>query len=100
MNVMVDKEKIEKIKKEKEIQQLKDTLSTVEEQNALLAYELMMVNTSKKSRSMKFGLVWFNSIKIYYEKELWSKDMVRDAVIQGKINEDEYESITGEKYSI
>lgn len=100
MNVMVDKEKIEKIKKEKEIQQLKDTLSTVEEQNALLAYELMMVNTSKKSRSMKFGLVWFNSIKIYYEKELWSKDMVRDAVIQGKINDGEYESITSEKYSI
>lgn len=100
MNVMVDKEKIEKIKKEKEVQQLKDTLSMVEEQNALLAYELMMMNASKKSRSMKFGLVWFNSIKMYYEKELWSKDMVRDAVIQGKINEEKYESITGEKYSI
>lgn len=42
----------------------------------------------------------FEKIKYYYQSEpqLWSKNKVRDAVAKGKITEDEYELITGEKY--
>lgn len=41
---------------------------------------------------------WFEKIKDFYERELWTKEMVRNAVIKGKITADEYELITGEKY--
>lgn len=39
----------------------------------------------------------FEKVKGYYEKGLWSKTRVHNAV--GKwINEEEYQEITGEKY--
>lgn len=41
---------------------------------------------------------WFEKIKDFYERGLWTKEMVRNAVIKGKITADEYELITGEKY--
>lgn len=41
---------------------------------------------------------WFDKIKDFYERGLWNKTMVRNAVVKGKITEDEYELITGEKY--
>ena len=40
---------------------------------------------------------WFKIIKNFYPK-YWSKDMVRDAVIVGKINELQYSEIVGEDY--
>jgi uncharacterized XkdX family phage protein len=40
----------------------------------------------------------FEKVKTYYEKGLWSKARVREAVIRGWITEDEYEEITGEVY--
>lgn len=41
---------------------------------------------------------WFDKIKDFYERGLWNKTMVRNAVVKGKITADEYELITGEKY--
>lgn len=41
---------------------------------------------------------WFDKIKDYYLKGLWTKDMVRNAVVKGKITEQEYELITGQAY--
>lgn len=40
----------------------------------------------------------FEKIKKWYESGMWTKKMVRNAVIKGKINEDEYTEITGEEY--
>lgn len=40
----------------------------------------------------------FEKIKKWYESGMWTKKMVRNAVIKGKITEDEYTEITGEKY--
>lgn len=37
-------------------------------------------------------------IKEYYGKGLWTKQMVRMAVIKGKITADDYQSITDETY--
>lgn len=40
----------------------------------------------------------FEKIKAWYEKHIWTKKMVRDAVKKGKITAAEYEEITGEVY--
>ena len=40
----------------------------------------------------------FNKVKNYYDKGLWNKAMVRNAVVKGWITEEEYEAITGEVY--
>lgn len=40
----------------------------------------------------------FEKIKEYYDRGLWNKEMVRNAVIKGKITEAQYKEITGEDY--
>ena len=41
---------------------------------------------------------WFDRVKMYYDKGLWSKERVYNVV--GKvITAEEYEEITGEPYS-
>lgn len=40
----------------------------------------------------------FYMIKAHYENHFWSKPMVKNAVIKGKITAAEYEEITGEAY--
>lgn len=40
----------------------------------------------------------FEKIKKWYESGMWTKKMVRNAVIKGKITEDEYTEITGKEY--
>lgn len=40
----------------------------------------------------------FEKIKKWYESGMWTKKMVRNAVIKGKITEDEYTEITGESF--
>lgn len=40
----------------------------------------------------------YEKIKEYYEKGLWKKSQVRDAVVKGKITVQEYEEITGDPY--
>lgn len=42
--------------------------------------------------------MWFDKIKRYYDSGVWNKTMVRNAVGKGKITQEEYETITGEKY--
>ena len=42
--------------------------------------------------------MWYQKIKGYYEKNLWNDEMVRNAVIKGKITQDEYKEITGIEY--
>lgn len=44
-------------------------------------------------KSKKFDLV-----KKYYDKNLWSEKMVRDAVVKNWITEEEFELITGKQY--
>lgn len=41
---------------------------------------------------------WYEKIKSYYDKGLWSKAMVKNAVVKGKITAEEYKLITGEDY--
>ena len=40
----------------------------------------------------------FQKIKTYYDKGLWNKEMVRNAVVKGKITSEQYELIVGEPY--
>jgi uncharacterized XkdX family phage protein len=40
----------------------------------------------------------FEKIKKWYEEELWTKSMVRNAVKKGKITAEQYKEITGEDY--
>ena len=40
----------------------------------------------------------FGKIKKWYESGMWTKKMVRNAVLKGKITEEEYIEITGEAY--
>ena len=43
---------------------------------------------------------WSEKIKGWYEAGLWTKSMVKDAVVKEKITGDEYKEITGEDYVI
>ena len=40
----------------------------------------------------------YEKIKKWYEQGLWTIDMVRNAVVKGRITEDEFTEITGEEY--
>ena len=40
----------------------------------------------------------FEKIKKWYESGMWAKKMVHNAVVKGKITEEEYTEITGEAY--
>ena len=40
----------------------------------------------------------FEKIKKWYESGMWTKNMVHNAVVKGKITEEEYTEITGEAY--
>ena len=41
----------------------------------------------------------FNKIKEYFEREFWTKEMVKNAVDKQKITETEYKEITSEVYT-
>ena len=43
--------------------------------------------------------MWFARIKRFYDRGLWTKEMVRDAVEYNRITAEEYEEITGEVYN-
>jgi uncharacterized XkdX family phage protein len=40
----------------------------------------------------------FATVKNYYNRGVWSKAMVKNAVVKGWITEAEYKEIVGEKY--
>lgn len=40
----------------------------------------------------------YDKVKNYYDKGLWTIDMVRNAVVKGWITADEFEEITGQPY--
>lgn len=42
---------------------------------------------------------WFTMIKGFYDKNLWTKEQVYDAVVKQKITSDQFKTITGEDYS-
>ncbi len=41
---------------------------------------------------------WYSTIKRMYDRNLWTKKMVGDAVYAQKITEEQYTTITGEVY--
>lgn len=41
---------------------------------------------------------WYANIKSFYDKNLWNKAQVWDAVSKSKITEEQYTEITGEQY--
>lgn len=42
--------------------------------------------------------ITFEEIKEGYEWDIWKKEDVREAVVKGKLTEEEYRMITGEDY--
>ncbi len=42
--------------------------------------------------------MWFDRIIRFYDRSLWTKDMVHDAVTANKITAEQYEEITGEAF--
>lgn len=40
----------------------------------------------------------FEKIKRYYDNGFWTKKMVKNVVVKGKITAEEYEEITGDPY--
>ena len=42
----------------------------------------------------------FEKVKEYYDKGLWTKGMVANAVVKGWITAAEYEEITGEPFQV
>ncbi|GIQ63725.1 hypothetical protein PACILC2_22930 [Paenibacillus cisolokensis] len=43
---------------------------------------------------------WFDRIKRFYERNLWTLEMVKDGVKTGVITEAEYKQITGADYVV
>lgn len=44
-------------------------------------------------------MTWKQKIESYYSVSLWTLEMVRNAVVKGKITAAEYQEITGEEYA-
>ncbi|WP_338712554.1 XkdX family protein [Bacillus pumilus] len=44
--------------------------------------------------------IWFERIKGFYDRELWTKEMVYNTVTAGRITPEQYEQITGEPYKV
>ena len=42
---------------------------------------------------------WFEKIKKYFNAGLWTKKMVGNAVVKGKITAEQYKEITGNDYN-
>ena len=42
---------------------------------------------------------WFEKIKKYYNAGFWTKKMVGNAVVKGKITAEQYKKITDEDYN-
>jgi len=40
----------------------------------------------------------FDKIKKWYDDGMWTKTMVRNAVVKGRITPEQYKEIVGEKY--
>lgn len=40
----------------------------------------------------------YKTVKKFYDADLWSVEMVRNAVVKNWITEEEFTEITGEKY--
>ena len=40
----------------------------------------------------------YAKVKTYYDRGVWTIDMVRNAVVKGWITEEEFTEITGEEY--
>lgn len=40
----------------------------------------------------------YEKVKTYYDRGVWTIDMVRNAVVKGWITEEEFTEITGEEY--
>lgn len=43
-------------------------------------------------------MAWFDRIKQFYDLNLWTKEMVAEAVEYGKITPEQYKEITGLEY--
>lgn len=43
-------------------------------------------------------MLTFEKIKYYYDNNYWTKEMVGNAVVKGKITSDQYKEITNEDY--
>ncbi|MFT4400443.1 XkdX family protein [Bacillus sp. SW14] len=43
---------------------------------------------------------WFDTIKDYYDDDLWTPEMIKQMVPLGILTSDEYEAITWEKYEV
>lgn len=43
-------------------------------------------------------MLGYDKIKDYYDRNLWTKEMVRNSVEKNKITEEQYKNITGENY--
>lgn len=41
----------------------------------------------------------YAKVKLYYDRGVWTKEMVHNAVVKGWITEEEYEEITGEAFA-
>ena len=41
----------------------------------------------------------YNKVKEYYDKSLWTIDMLKNAVIKAWITEEEFKTITGQTYA-
>lgn len=41
---------------------------------------------------------WYKSIQRWHQMKIWSKEMVADAVVAGKITADQYKQIIVEEY--
>ena len=44
-------------------------------------------------------MLYFETIKDYYDRKLWTKQMVRMAVVKKRITQEQYQEITGEAYA-
>lgn len=97
---LVEREKEEAAQAEEQI-----THEQLQSQVAALQFEVMMMQPEApiaKTMMMMVGAeghsAWFESVRIYYKKGFWTKEMVKMAVVKERITAEEYKEIVGEDY--
>ncbi|MCX3292696.1 XkdX family protein [Lactiplantibacillus plantarum] len=70
------------------------SLTVLQEQNAKSVYQLMFI----KGEQSDMNFPDFETVKGFYELNLWTKAMVAKAVELEHITSDDYKTITGEEY--
>lgn len=94
MTIVINRDKIEQLKKNKEIEEL-----TNQNADMLLEIAMLRVETNIKVKNVYSYRIspWFDRIKSFYDKGIYNKEDLLIFINAGMITVEEYEQINAEE---